>query len=267
LIHNSFFREKRNWLTVIFIALLMFFIPFMASANDLLNSKAASTDFKEWELVYTQLGVAYHYFTDDGMNEAYTGCISMPFRLTARGEKTPNSTDRGIKIFKSGFQAETGLIFAVGKPLQKDPDWEIVESHLGLIAIPLFVSYIYRVVDDGSDSFAPYCGLGLGGFFGFERISANIYRQQLINEPHYEWHDTCYRHSFAGHACLGIYKKINEQYGLLFEIRWTQAGKGKLKRGTLSEEELDEGWGEVFDDFQHADFNFTGPSASLSLRW
>jgi len=46
-----------------------------------------------------------------------------------------------------------------------------------------------------------------------------------------------------------------------------QGGKGRLKRKSLSSEELEQGWGEVFEEFQHPDFNFTGISLDIGVRW
>ena len=252
-------RSRCIVLAVSFIVLLA---PCAISAGD------SPFDKSEWEEVNIKLGVGYRYFTDEGMSEAYTGCGELTFRFSARGMKILSLEQEEVaKPFKSGLRGELGVLLTAGEPIQKDNDWEIMKSDLAMIAMPLAISYFYRLTDDPLDSFAPYCGIGLGGIFGFERISVHAYRPYMLDEVHYEWHDTCYRHSFAAHACFGIYKKLDEHFGLLLELRWTQAGKGKLKRGELGAEELEQGWGEVFDDFQHSDFNFTGPSVNVSLRW
>jgi hypothetical protein len=82
-----------------------------------------------------------------------------------------------------------------------------------------------------------------------------------------EWHDTCYRQAFEGHALLGAQWKTGEHTAAIFEVRWTQAGRGSLKRGRFSQEEREQGADEVFAEFQHPNFRFTGVSVDVGVRW
>ena len=136
-----------------------------------------------------------------------------------------------------------------------------------MIVMSIGGTRIHEFAGTGEQTFVPYVGLGLGFFLGFERISAHIYKDQITGEPHSEWLDTCYRHSFAGHAVLGATIKKSKNFCYVGEIRWTQGGKGRLKRLTPSAEELAQGWGEAFEDFQQPDFNFTGLSIDVGVRW
>jgi hypothetical protein len=172
-----------------------------------------------------------------------------------------------VIVKQSIIRPEMGFLFASGHPLQKDFDWKVVDSNLGMIVLAIGSTGIHEFNKEGERTFVPYIGLGLGFFLGFERISAHIYKDQVGGESHFEWHDTCYRHSFSGHALLGATLKRSDRFSYVGEIRWTQAGKGRLKRKPLSQEEIAQGWGEAFQDFQHPDFNFTGPSINIGVRW
>ena len=206
----------------------------------------------------------YEYFVDEGMSEAYTHCYGLMFHWVTQSFSSFTPLEGGgATNSRSVIRGETGLIFAAGEPLQYGSDWVVDHSSLGMVAAPLSITFLYNLSRDGAEYFEPYFGMGFGGIFGFERISAKISRNMEV----FEWHDTCYRHSFEGHVLLGANKKISDRIRMVFELRWTQAGKGRLKRGEPSEEELDEGWGEVFQDFQQPDFNFTGVSASMGFRW
>lgn len=197
----------------------------------------------------------YHYLTDDGMNESYTQAFGMTVGAVG--------WDKG----RSEFRAGSGFVFASGSPLQLNQDWTVVSSSLGTVAIPLSAGYAYRLSDGGEDSLIPYIGITAWWLWGLERISGHVTRERIGGEDIYEWNDTSYRHSFVGYVALGSHKKVSDQFSFVGEIRYAYGGKGRLKRRHLNEEEKEQGWEDVFRDFQHPNYRFSGFSASIGLRW
>jgi hypothetical protein len=206
----------------------------------------------------------YHYFTDDGMSEAYTQCFGLMFNrvLYSRTNTRFEGKASGV-IEESVGRGDIGLLFAKGTPLRWSSNFEVVDSDLYILAMPIGITILNGLNSAREKSWAPYFGWGLGGIFGFERISGHVTR--FYEE--FEWHDMCYRQSFEAHALIGVQWNTGASTAGILEVRWTQAGKGRLKRGRFSAEDEAAGWGDVFDEFQHPNFRFTGVSVDVGIRW
>jgi len=235
---------------------------------------AQSDTVKKWVTIHEEkeekevLG-RYELFTDDTMNEAYTNLFGPLWNIAidSREETQFPNNNRHSIIMKTSGRGEGGILIAKGDPLQKGSEFDVRESNLWMIAMPLGVTLFHNLGGGSDNSFTPYFGYGIDFFLGFERISDCVSKLDGVTEKEYEWVDTCYRHSFAGHILIGARWKRSKRYSMLCELRWTQGGKGRLKRRSLSPEEIEEGWGDVFAAFQHPDFNFTGVSFDVGVRW
>lgn len=195
----------------------------------------------------------FHSFTGDQMKDAYGQMYGGLFQ--------------GGRQFASGvsWRIESGLLIAVGDPLFPDPSWEVESSSMQTAVVPLGGSVLYQF--SGSEhgrTFSPYFGLGLDGYFGFERTSVKISRSP---EGAFDWNDTQYRQTFGVHAIVGMTFGLTENVRGLLEIRWTQGADGSSVDHSFSEEEINQGWLEVVEAVQRPDFNFTGLGVSLGARW
>jgi len=198
-------------------------------------------------------GAVFHSFTGDAMKDAYGQMYGIYIQV---GQQFASG---------AGFRLESGLFAAVGDPLFPDSTWEVGRSSMEMAVIPLGGSLMYQF--SGSDSgraFVPFVGLGLDGYFGFERTSVNISR---FPEGEYDWNDTQYRYTWCGHALVGATIRLTEKVRGLVEIRWTQGKEGSDVEHSFSEERINEGWLEVVKAVQRPDFNFTGWSVSIGARW
>jgi hypothetical protein len=256
-------------------------VPASSYASDFLHSRV-DTVKEEYYYEYEahgkkQILIYYLHPTDDSMKDTYKQLFGFSYQFVIKDKTIHRDSDKKIiKEQRAEYRAESGVILGSGEPLQWDPEFQIIDSYLAMIAVPAQMSFIYRLRNTRSASqveveevysFIPYLGLGLGGFFGFERIDVHAFREEIGGEVHYEWHDTCYRHSFAAHALLGSYGKISDKMDFVFEIKWAWGGRGRLKRAGLSGEELSQGWGDAFAAFQHSDFNFSGWSVAAGVTW
>lgn len=256
-------------------------VPASSQANGFLHSRV-DTVKKEYCYEYeayesNQFLVYYQYPTDESMMETYKHLFGFSYQLVIKDREIFRRPDKTtIKEKRAEYRFGIGMILGAGEPWQWDPEWQVTDSYLAMIAAPVQITALYRLRNTQSasheeieeaHSFIPYFGLGLGGFFGFERISVNAFREEFGGEEHYEWHDTCYRHSFAAHALLGAYWKLSDNMDWVFEIKWAMGGRGRIKRADLSEEELSQGWGDAFGAFQHSDFNFSGWNVSAGVNW
>lgn len=187
---------------------------------------------------YEQTLAFYQYFTDETMNEAYTHGFGFLYQYVW-----------WLMGKKSGFLVDGGLMYAQGQSIQTDPNWEINSTRLWMIVMPVSLNYLVRFRGDDKTSLMPFIGIGASGFIGFEQISADVYRDTPVGEAHYDWRDTSYRHSWALHALVGAHKKVSDRTRFAFEIRWIQGFDGRIKRYSLSDEELQEGWGDAFESF------------------
>jgi hypothetical protein len=197
----------------------------------------------------------FHSFTGDEMKDAY----GQMFGACIRGGERYASG--------AGWRIEGGLMIAVGDPLFPDSTWDVDtdSTSMEMMVIPLGGSFVYEFSRSGIErAVAPYVGLGLDGYFGFERTSVKISR---FPEGEFDWNDTQYRYAWSGHAFVGATIKLTEKVRGLLEIRWTQGMDGSDVEQSFSEEELNEGWGEVAKAVQRPDFNFTGWSVSIGARW
>lgn len=202
-------------------------------------------------------------FTDDSMDEAYGNYGAFMFNIG--GED--------LKNYKSGrgvwwsVRSEAGMLIGSGEPLKWYNNYDIVDQSLEMVVVPASATILRQITDFKKSDFMTYWGLGIDFFLGFERMECYVTKEYAAGTAHYDWHDTCYRHSFAGHALIGLSWEIKEKFSLLCELRWTQGGKGRLKRAVLSEDQIMGGYDDVFADFQHPDFNFTGASVDIGVKW
>ena len=204
----------------------------------------------------------YGYFIDDSMNDAYNNQFGFMFFGGGEGVDKDKIDGRW-----SGGRVEFGLLMASGKPLKRYSNFEIVDESLKMVALPFSITIMSEFTDFNRSDFMTYWGLGFGFFFGFERMACHVTKETATVIEDFEWHDTCYRHSFAGHGLVGINWDVSEEFSFLCELRWTQGGKGRLKRAVLDKEAKEAGFEEVFADFQHPDFNFTGASLDIGVKW
>jgi hypothetical protein len=218
------------------------------------------------ERVQPEIVARYEYFVDDGMSEAYTHCFGLLFNHVtySRTNTWLEGKDYGLLADIVG-RGGAGILFASGTPLRNSSNFEVIDSDIFIIAMPVGITILHGLEAGTERSVVPYVGWGFGGVFGFERISGNVTRAGT--DEGFEWHDTCYRQSFTGHALLGLQWGGSGRYRGVVEARWTQGGKGRLKRGRFSAEDASLGWDEVFEEFQHPDFNFTGITLDVGLRW
>jgi outer membrane protein W len=136
---------------------------------------------------------------------------------------------------------------------------------LGTAVIPLGAAFLYRFSgSDGNRSFKPYIGVGLDGYFGYERTSVTISRAP---EGEYDWNDTQFRYTWGGNAFIGADIKLTEKVYGLVEIRWTQGVDGSDVEQSFSQEEINDGWLEADKAVQRPNFNFTGWSVSIGAGW
>ncbi|MEJ2721059.1 MAG: hypothetical protein P8181_07935, partial [bacterium] len=191
-----------------------------------------------------------HGFTGDEMKDAY----GQMFGACVRGGQRFESG--------AGWRVEGGLMIGVGDPLFPDSTWHVDadSSSMEMMVVPLGASFLYEFARDGSErAVTPYLGVGLDGYFGFERTSVKISR---FPEGRLDWNDTKYRYTWAGHALAGATIRLTEKVRGLVEIRWTLGIDGSDVDQSFSEEEINEGWLEVDKAVQRPDFNFTGWSVS-----
>lgn len=262
---------RRSLLTVIGIPILIIaalsFMPPAAQAEALTLFARQSADVDNVaanDLVDKKACLfRYGYFTDDGMNEAYTNQYG--FIVSISGEDLRNyESKRGVWW---GIRLATGLLIAEGEPLKRYSNFDIVDEKLSMGTLPLSLTMMRQLSDFNRSDIMTYWGLGFCFFLGFEQMECHVTKQTATTIDHFEWKDTCYRHSFAGHGLIGINWNVSEKFSLLCELRWTQGGKGRLERAQLSEQQILDGYEEVFEDFQHPDFNFTGASIDIGIKW
>lgn len=156
-------------------------------------------------------------------------------------------------------------LFATGNPLFPDTSWEVSSSELQMFVVSVEGSFIYQLKERPLEqNTMPYVGVGFGGFFGFERFSVQISR---FAEGDFNWNETHFRYVLGGHAFAGTTVRITDRYRALFEVRWTQSGKGSTVKNSFSDEEIANGWLEADKAVKRPDFNFTGVSVSAGIQW
>ena len=203
--------------------------------------------------VYYSAAAIFHAFTGDEMKDTYGQMYGACFQ--------------GGQQFSSGaaWRLESGLLIGVGDPMFPDSTWEVSSSSMEMAVIPVGGSLFYQFSSGESErSFVPYIGLGLDGYFGYERTSVKIARAP---EGEFDWNDTQFRSTWGGNAFVGATIKLTDKVRGLVEIRWTQGVDGSDVEHSFSQEEINEGWLEVAKAVQRPDFNFTGLSVSIGARW
>jgi len=250
-----------------FISIVFSFTPIVSKAEALNYYARQSPDVDDSttnDLVDKRVCLLrYGYFTEEGMNEAYTD--EYGFIVSIGGEDLINYEQK--KGVWWGVRLETGLLMSEGEPLKKYSKFDKVDEKLSMFSLPLSMTMMRQLSDFNRSDVMTYWGLGFGFFLGFERMECHVTKQTTTSVYNYEWHDTCYRHSFAGHGLLGINWNVSEKFSFLCELRWTQGGKGRLERAELTEQQILNGFEEVFEDYQHPDFNFTGASLDIGIKW
>jgi len=215
------------------------------------NTGASSDKSRVPELI--SAGAVFHSFTGDEMKDTYGQMYGMYIQ--------------GGGHFGSGgiFWVETGLFIGVGDPILPDTTWEVSASSMEMAVIPIGGNILYEFSGpESSRAVAPYIGLGLDGYFGFERTSVSMSR---VPEGDFDWNDTQYRYTWAGQAIVGATIKLTDKVRGVVEVRWTQGVDGSDVEHSFSEEEINQGWLEVEKAVQRPDFNFTGWSVSIGARW
>ena len=163
------------------------------------------------------------------------------------------------------WRVGVGILAANGDPIL-DPSWTVNKSELGTLVFPIEGAFLYGLTNKEEDRFfAPYVGIGAGGFVGFERTSVDS--MYHAPEGSFDWNDTRFRYTLGGHVLLGTSVRITGKVQGLLEIRWTQSGKGSVVEQTFSPQDIAEGWLELSRAVKRPDFNFTGWSVSLGARW
>ena len=239
-------------------------LPSLVLADDFTWAGTDTVMRGEFEVRLTERhqSVARVYWpATESMSEAYDLVYGAFYESLIRERKRLLHSSGDSTVTDSGeIRIEIGLVFAAGQPIQWDDDWDVEKADLSLLAIPFSTTPVFKLG-------GLYLGIGIGGFWGVERIDGKISRTSLAGTEEFEWHDTSFRWSFEGHALLGTAIELSKSMSMVVETQWTQAGDGRLKRAELTEEDVAEGWGEVWNDFQHSNFNFTGLAFSLGLRW
>jgi len=221
---------------------------------------SSEEDIKPFD--YWQLLVFYQHLSESTMREAYSFSGGFLFQ----GIKDISFEDyESLFRYIDAFRFEIGLIAAGGQAIKMNQDWNVEGDTLWAVAVPINVSIVTYLRDKQEHSLIPYLGCGAGGIFGFERIGMHVSMGEGFDEVHYAWHDTCYRQAFSAHVFAGITARVKGSFVLLMEVRFTQAGRGSIKRAKFGDRELQEGWGQVFEDFQHSNFCFSGFSANLGF--
>jgi hypothetical protein len=192
-------------------------------------------------------------FTGDEMSDAYDFCFGGYQHVTWMRES------------KEAWRVGAGAFIGDGTPLFPDTTWEVSSSELFMLMIPLEGAFLYNFKErPGEKSVAPYIGIGVGGFIGFEKMAVEMSR---FGETGVEWSEARFRYVLGGHAVAGTTIKITEKYRALLEVRWTQSGKGSTVKNEFSDEEIAEGWLEVDKAVKRPDFDFTSWSVGVGLQW
>jgi hypothetical protein len=246
------------------VAAVLLFLPSLVLADTFAYASLDSVIRGEYEYRFTedhQALVRAYWPATEAMTEAYDLVYGAFYESLIRERTRLVHPGGDSTVTDSGeLRMEIGLVFAAGQAIQWDDDWDVEKADLFLLAIPFSATPVLKLG-------GLYLGLGIGGFWGAERIEGKISRTSLAYTDEFEWHDTSFRWSFEGHALLGTVIELSKSMSMVLETQWTQAGDGRLKRAELTEEDIAEGWGEVWNDFQHSNFNFTGLAFSLGLRW
>jgi hypothetical protein len=201
----------------------------------------------------------YQYLPEESMKEAYGSAYGISVQyLPAIGDEL-----LGGRLAVCG---EMGLIVAPGEPIVTDAAWMVESSDMVALVMPLGGSVLYTLTGDASGSSTSYAGIGVVGFLGIERMEVKASRPGLYWDT-YEWHDTCFRASIGGEALVGTKWKVHTRVSIVGEVSWLQCGRGSIKRGSVAQEELAQGWGEAFAAFQPSNFDFTGVKVAVGAEW
>ena len=201
----------------------------------------------------------YQYLPEESMKEAYGAAYGISVQyLPAIGDEIA-----GGRVAVCG---EFGILVAGGEPILVDPSWVAESSELATFVGSLGGTVLYRLTGSESSTLSSYAGIGLIGFLGIEVMDVNASHPGSYWDT-YEWHDACFRASIGGEVLAGMKWKVHTRVSVVTEVSWLQCGRGSIKRGSFTEEELAQGWGEAFAAFQPSNFDFTGLRVALGAEW
>ena len=164
---------------------------------------------------------------------------------------------------RAGFRMEIGFLSRSGLPRSKNPKWNIEKSELGMFAIPINGTFLYRLRSGETPHlFSPYVGLGGGVYVGVENLEAKA----DYGGNGFEGHSRAIRASGTVHALAGLeIGRIVGPISGVVEFRWTQAGDGSTT-DFVPDDERDEYNDTLFDAVKRSSFNFTGWSVEAGIR-
>lgn len=162
-----------------------------------------------------------------------------------------------------GALFEIGYLYREGEPALLGSEWNVLTTTLDMWAVPLTVNYLYFIRERvRARSFLPYIGLGLGTFFGGEKIGATAVTL-LKKWDGWAWG---FRGSLIGNIVIGT--NISPWQGLdaVIEVRWIQSGRGG-NIDLVDDEDEPKFDAYLYPMVQRSSFDFTGWSVSIGIRW
>lgn len=246
---------QRRLLRVLLVGSLALLLGGFLSANPVLaqpTDLAGDTALAAGRATFGVSGV-FHSFTGNQMSDAYGQMFGVGVQLAR------NFASRGE------IRVETGILIAVGDPAFPDPSWQVDSSSMETAGLPLAVTFLYQArTHEDRSGIHPYVGVGLNGYFGFERTSVSI---QRVPEGDFDWNETKFRYTGGGHVLAGATVRLANRYRLLLEAMWVQGLDGSTVDLSFSAEEIAQGWEEAAKAVQRPDFNFTGPTVRIGVMW
>ena len=166
---------------------------------------------------------------------------------------------------RQGWRIEGGYVQRKGRSRLGNSAWNVTESELSLNAIPLHASFLYRLrTTEEQHLLVPYVGIGAGTFLGIENLAATA--TDTGNEGGFEAHSRALRASGDIHVLLGTQMRFGMGVEGILEARWTQSTNGSTV-DLIKEEEQEDYDSTLFKAVRRSDFNFTGWSVELGLRF
>jgi hypothetical protein len=200
--------------------------------------------------ILTGVRFAYHAFTDSRMEECYEHA---PYLIA----------DLMMITGHHGVSFEVGYLSRDGEPVLLPNEWNVLSTSLRMWAVPITVNYLYHITGyDRARRFVPYAGLGLGTFFGGERIGA------MANTLLKQWDGWTWglRGSMIGNAVIGAHISPWHGFSAVVELRWIQSGRGG-NIDLVDEEDEPKFDAYLYPLVQRSSYDFTGWSVSVGIRW
>lgn len=189
----------------------------------------------------------YHGFASDDMRDAYGSAYGLQTSLLTWFESTPRIGLRGDFAFYAAENGEAAIV---------DSSWTVTKRKLGVLALEVSATALYRLRQpDSPRKIMPYVGIGLGGVFGFDQLWTSMNRSGTTIEGHT---GVAFRPAFETHALLGTTIPITENFHLVAEALWIQAGNAAHKVGGTPTEEDRALTDVVYSVLRYPDMNITG---------